>query len=393
MPLYEYKAYNSKGKTVKGLIEAASESLAFEKIKQKNLYPHELSEEKGKTPSIWLFGQNEALAFALTQLSALIKAGLPLPQALETLSLQLENENLSRAFTRAKVRLGEGESFASALAEDKIFPPLLVHMVEAGESVGLIETILEKFADSLEKTISFQKKILSALIYPSVVIVASLGLILFILTYIAPTLVEIFEGFKKALPLTTRILLVIGNSLRNYFYIWIILIIGAIIAYWKLVPYAFKEKLTNKVPLLGQLRQQIMLSRWARTLAMLHGGGVSLVKALESAREVIDNITFREKFSKIKEKVEKGQSLGEAMEIEGVFPPLLVQMIQTGEKTAELEKMLSTVADFYEKETERKLTTTVQLLEPIMILFLGLVVGFVAISVLLPIFEINKMIR
>ncbi|MFH1452442.1 MAG: type II secretion system F family protein [Armatimonadota bacterium] len=392
MPLYEYKAYDKNGKALHGLIDSASKALVYEKLKAKKIFPYRIAEERSQV-SPFAFNLKEQLAFSLTQLAALIRAGLPLVGALDTLSSQIENDKLKRSYIRIKTHVQEGENFAAALSRDPVFPSILVYMVEAGESVGILDNILDEYAKRLEKEIEFQKKIVAALVYPSVIVLACVGLVLFILTYVAPTIIDIFEGFKQNLPLSTTVLLFIGTVLKKYFYIWILLIAGIIFTYIKLIPLKTKEHIKLQIPFIGFILRYGMFSRWASTLAMLHRGGVSLVKALDASSEVVNLSTFRNKFADLSVRIEKGDSLSKAMKQQEIFPTLLIQMVETGEKTAQLDKMLDTTANFYEKEIDRKLSMFISILEPALILILGAVVAFVVVSILLPIFEINKMIR
>jgi general secretion pathway protein F len=392
MPLYEYKAYDKKGKLTEGIIDAPSRSEAYARLKKKGIYPTTVEEESGTIVSTFS-AKREDLAFCLNQLATLLRSGVPLTQALESLMMQVEHKDLRLALTRVRTRLQEGDSFAQALSENKVFPPLLVRMVEAGETIGALDSILDRFADFLEKEANFMRKLLAALTYPIIILAASLGLVFFILTYVAPTLMEIFENFKRSLPVTTIILLGIGNFLRSYFYLVIAALIVLIFVYIRFVPRAAKDSLKLKLPLIGKVYQHTILSRWARTLAMLHGGGVALPKAMSSAREVTDNVIFQKYLLDAEKSLEKGETLTNVLREIPLIPPLIISMVNTGEKSGELEKMLQVAAGFYEKETERRLAVFLQALEPLMIIFLGLVVGFVVISILLPIFDINSIIR
>lgn len=392
MPLYEYKAYDKAGKTLTGLIDAASKTIVFEKLKAKNIFPYKINEEK-LSSGYFSFNLKQQFIFSLMQLASLLKSGLPLIGALEALTLQLENEKLKRSFLRVKTRVLEGDTFAKAISDDDIFPPLLVYMVEAGETIGTLDVILEDYAKKLDKEMEFQKKVIASLIYPGVILIACMGLVFFILTYVAPTIIEIFEGFKKGLPFTTTILLYTGNFLRNYFYVWITLIIALIFIYIKLVPAKAKENFKLKLPFAGWIIKYTMFAGWASTLAMLHRGGVSLTKALDASGEIVGFKELQVKFKNLSKRIEKGESLSSAMRNQNIFSPLMIQMVETGEKTAQLDKMLDTTAEFYEKEIERKLSMFISFLEPAMILVLGAIVAFVVVSILLPIFEINKMIK
>jgi type II secretory pathway component PulF len=394
MPIYEYKAYNRQGKGIDGIIDAPSRKTAYEKLKKQGCFPYEVAEEKGSHHAVRTFSvSRDNLAFSLTQLATLLSAGMTLTSALDSLVMQVEDKGLSRAFARIRSQIAEGKSLAKAMEGDRIFPPLLIRMIESGESVGNLELIMERYADFLEKESAAIKKVIGALVYPAVIMCASFGLIIFILTYVAPTLVEVFESFHKKLPLMTAIIIAAGTFLKKYLILIIILIVGAVYLYIRYMPRRIKDTIKARLPIIGRAYRYLMLSRWARTLGMLHGGGVTLLKALETSREVMDNVVFEEEMKSVEKSVEKGQSLSLALSRLSFMPPLLIQMVETGQQSGELEKMMNVVANFYEKEMDRRLSIFFQLLEPLLILILGVVVGFVVISVLLPIFEINRLVK
>lgn len=391
MPLYEYKAYDAGGRATAGLIDAPSRASAFGKLKKQGVYPISLSEETGKTFKAKV--PTADMIFSLDQLTTLLKAGIPLPEALDSLVGQLDNDELKRAYARVKVHLEEGETFASSLSMEQIFPPVLVKMVEAGESVGSVDLILERFTIFMENETAFRERVISALLYPVIIMTASIGLIFFLLVYVAPTLVQVFKSFHSEMPLPTRILIGLGSILKNNIYLIIVLLVAIIFVYFKILPRTYRDSLRMRLPIFGFIHVQVQVSRWARTLAMLHAGGVTLIKALASAREVVDNVIIKEDLKKIEDYVQKGERLGPALGRITTMPHLIAQLTDTGEKSGELERMLNTAAGFYEKEVDRKLSLFFKFLEPAIIIFLGITVGFVVVSALLPIFEINKLIR
>lgn len=393
MPLFEYRAYDLRGKVLSGLLDAPSRGSAYEQLKKRGVYPYRLVEDRGGIRRGTLFARRGDLSFVLTQLATLLKAGIPLTQALDSIFQAVEAEVIRRSIARLKSRIQEGESLGRALAEDRLFPSLLVRMVEAGESVGAVEGALERFADFSEREEEFLRRILGAIVYPSVVLVTSVGLIFFILTYVAPTLVGIFESFKKAMPAPTVVLLFLGTFLRRFYWLLAIILAALVFIWARFVPRRLKDGLKLRAPFIGRVYTYLLMSRWARTLALLHGGGVSITRALASTREVMENLMLQEYLKRVEERVEKGERLGAALGQVPFIPPLLSEMAETGEKSGELEKMMDVVATFYEKESERKLSLFFQLLEPALILVLGFIVGFVVISVLLPIFEINRIIK
>ncbi len=389
MPLYEYKAYNRYGKIVSGLMDAPSRKIIYERLKVQGLFPKDISIDV-KTISKGAL-TNDSLSFVLTQLSALLRSGIPMVKALDSIMSQSESKDLSRALARVKTLIQEGKSFTAALEMEKNFPPLLVKMAAAGEAVGNLELILERYAYFLEKESESVKKITSAMVYPSVVLVCSVILILFILTYITPILLDIFDSFGRQLPIISQILVSFGLFLKNNF-IWLIASVCLFIfIFVKYVPKSYKDNIKTSLPFLGQAYRFISYARWARTLGMLHGGGIPLLKALEASRGVVDNVSLENALETVEKNVEKGNSLSHSLA--SFFPPLLVNMVETGQQTGELENMMNAAADFYEKEADRKITFFIHLFEPAMIVFLGISVGFIVIAVLLPIFEINSLMK
>lgn len=391
MPLYEYRAYDLKGKVVTGIIDAPSRKLVYDRLKAKALYPKEITEDRAQNVQGTV--KRDELSFVMAQLATLLKAGIPITKALDSIYTQVESKVLSRSLARLKSSIEEGRSMAKAMAADPVFPSLLVKMAQAGETVGNLDGILERYAQFLDKESQSVKKIVGAMIYPSVIFLASIVLIVFILIYVAPTLIEVFDGFNAKLPMMTALLVGAGTFVKKYIILLALLIAGAVIAYRRYVPKRFKDDLKLRIPFIGQAYLYMMLGRWARTLGMLHSGGVPLIRALEAAREVVDNESFEKELIAVERSVEKGYPLPAALSRLSFFPTLLVNMVETGQQTGELEKMMDVVAEFYEKEMDRKLTVFFQLMEPAMILILGIIIGFVVVSILLPIFEINRMVR
>ncbi|MHB2021293.1 MAG: type II secretion system F family protein [Candidatus Xenobia bacterium] len=392
MPLYEYKAYNTNGRMLKGLIDAPSSASAYERVKQRGLFPASISEDSGRaTGARGVAG--ETMAFTLVQLSTLLRAGVPLPSAMESLSTQVENSTMQRALVRVRVRLSEGTSFAEALSQERIFPPLLIRLVEAGSSVGDMENILERFAEFVERQEELKKKVVGAMVYPIVVLCASMGLILFMLTYVAPTIFKIYADMGKELPWPTIVVMTIGNFLQNWLPIVGVMAVIAIFCWIRFVPRAVKDSWALRVPFFGHLLLVAAAARWARTLAMLHGGGVPLQRALRYAREVMDNAVLQADMIVVEQQVELGTGLAAALRRVWRMPSLLAQMAETGEKSAALENLMQSAAGFYEKEIDRRVGIFFRILEPAMILILGLVVGFVVIAVMLPIINMSNMVQ
>lgn len=391
MPLYEYQAYNLQGKATNGLIDAPSRALAYERVRQQGLFPSRIEEERAAATGGKV--SQEGLAFALIQLSTLLHAGIPLTQAIDSLVSQLPDRVLQRAFSNIRVRLQEGSSFADALAEAKVFGPLLPRLVAAGESVGTLDTLLEEYASFIERAQEFRNKVTGAMVYPAVILLASLGLVIFMLTHVAPTLIRIYASFHVQLPLPTRIILGLGWLITNGGLFVLIAAGLALMAWFRGVSPVARNQVMLRIPFLGQMQLWTQVARWARTVALLHKGGVPLVRALISAREVVESAVLARDLASVEKKVERGESLGAALRQVPLMPQLVCQMAETGEKSGELEGLMTAAAIFFEKETDRRLQVFLKLLEPAMILIMGLIVGFVVVSVLLPIFQLNRLIH
>lgn len=391
MPLYEYQAYNVQGKTTSGLIDAPSRALAYERVRQKGLFPSHIEEEKAQVAG----GRTtpESLAFALIQLATLLRAGVPLTQALDSLVGQLPDRALQRAFALVRVRLQEGTTFASSLAEAKVFGPLLPRLVAAGENVGTLDILLEEYARFIERSQEFRNRVTGAFVYPAVILCASFGLVFFMLTHVAPTLIRIYASFKVELPLPTQVILFLGHVVTSGGIFILVGVAVAILAWFRGVPSLTRNRLLIAIPFVGSLHIWTQVSRWARTVALLHKGGVPLVRVLQSAREVVESPVLAHDLETVEKKVERGESLGAALRAVPLMPSLVCQMAETGEKSGELEGLMTAAAVFFEKEADRKLQLFLRLLEPAMILIMGGIVGFVVLSVLLPIFQLNRLIH
>ena len=391
MPLFEYQAYNAQGKTVNGIIDASSKAIAFDKLKSHGFHPYKIVEDQGNTGGQKV--KTDDLAFSLEQLATLLASGIPLTEALESISFQAENPILKRAYSKALSALKEGSNFADSLAQAAVFPPLLIQLVKAGENIGETEKILEHYSGYLKRQSEFFRKFVSSITYPAIILTACLGLVFFMLIYIAPTLLDIFSGLKQKLPFSTRALIFVGSTLRVALPVIILALIAGVIVFFRTVSKTKQDQIKINFPLLGKLYQTVLFARWSHTLSLLHGGGVSLNSALAASRKVMDNSYLADMMEKVEKGVERGVSLSKALSSIPYAPSLLIHMVESGEKSGELEKLLLSISNFYEKEIDRKTGIYLQFLEPVLILFMGLIVGVVVISILMPIFEVNQLIR
>ncbi len=409
MPVYEYTALDAKGKTKTGLIDADSELVARQKIRQAGSYPTSLkavkstSSDKGERAG-FSFSQRFArvsqgeLAVMTRQLATLIGAGFPLVSALESLVAQINSPSLKKIIAGIKGTVVEGSSFADAMGKyPNVFSPIYVNMVNSGESSGTLEIVLERLADIIEKQEALKSKMITAMIYPIVILMISILIVSFLLIYVVPKIMSMFDNLKQELPLPTRILLGASDFMKSY---WWVLILVVIVG-WFAIRSAYRSEKGRKlidakslsVPLFGSLIRRMAAARFARTLGSLLDNGVSMLPALGIVENIVGNVYIAQIVSDGSAEVSKGKGLGVALDVKTAFPPMAIQMIQVGEQSGNLEEMLGKVADVFEREVETAAMRLTALVEPVMVLFMAGIVLFIVLAICLPIFEMNQMIR
>ncbi|MCR4784362.1 MAG: type II secretion system F family protein [bacterium] len=386
MPLYSYEGTDVKGKQVRGLVAAVSRTVAHQKLKERKIFPTAIEEDAGTQGGR---AGDDDLAYTVLQLAALLKSGIPMDEALGSLAESAENAKLRKALARVQVRLREGESLSSSLTEDSIFPPMLVRMVSAGEEAGQPGVILERYANFLQDEIEHRRALQSALAYPIVLVSLSILLLIALVMFLTPVIQGMYESTGSELPAITQMMVSSGSFLREW---GIFVALGAVALYFLIsrsLSGLTKDRLKMNLPLLGRMAKDGLLARWARTLALLQGSGVPLVRSLQMSREVVDNLALDKELRGVEQAVERGDGLAKSLARVRLIPPLLQQFLRTGEKTGNLDEMLVSAASFYEKELARRRQTLIRWLEPCLICFMGVVVGFVVISALLPLSQLS----
>ena len=386
MPLYSYEGTDVKGKQVRGLVAAVSRAVAHQKLKERKIFPTAIEEDAGTQGGR---AGDDDLAYTVLQLAALLKSGIPMDEALGSLAESAENAKLRKALARVQVRLREGESLSSSLTEDSIFPPMLVRMVSAGEEAGQPGVILERYANFLQDEIEHRRALQSALAYPIVLVSLSILLLIALVMFLTPVIQGMYESTGSELPAITQMMVSSGSFLREW---GIFVALGAVALYFLIsrsLSGLTKDRLKMNLPLLGRMAKDGLLARWARTLALLQGSGVPLVRSLQMSREVVDNLALDKELRGVEQAVERGDGLAKSLARVRLIPPLLQQFLRTGEKTGNLDEMLVSAASFYEKELARRRQTLIRWLEPCLICFMGVVVGFVVISALLPLSQLS----
>ncbi|ACM19256.1 type II secretion system inner membrane protein GspF [Geotalea daltonii FRC-32] len=403
MPTFRYSAFKAGGNEVAGTIEAANVNEVRQRLKKDGLYARQIAPADevvgGRGPMSFRkkVGLPE-LSLMTRRLATLLGSSVPVYEAIATLHDQERPGELRTMLGRVRDRLAEGTSLAKALAaEPQIFSDSYIGMVSAGEASGALEVVLERLAEFLEDQNAVRSKIVTSLAYPILMVVVGTGVMLFLLAFVVPKIVTVFEQSKAALPLITVILIKVSSLLRQGWWLLIIIAVAAAFILKRAKGNeAFRRKrdrLMLKLPLAGPLWQRLILSRFAKVLGLLLASGVPVIKAIEITGEAIVNREYRLFLAEASEELIQGGSLSVALRKSPLFPPLMVHMIAVGEKGGELEAMLIKAGNAFEKEFEASITRSMALLEPLLILGMGLCVGTVVLAVLLPIFQLNQLIK
>ncbi len=407
MPVFEYTALNAKGKPVSGILDSESAVTARQKLRSSRIFPVKITEvhdtvKKKNRPflsSLHLgrrIKQSE-LSMLTRQLSTLVGAGFPLVSALDALLPQTKTPALHRRMAKIKDMIVEGRSFADALSlYPETFSALYINMVRAGETSGTLEIVLHQLADITEKQQALNSRIRNALAYPILMAFIGSVVLFLLLAFIVPSITGIFTDMNQTLPAPTLFLISLSELFKSFWW-GILIILAAIPVVLRSIKKTNKgramvDKTVLRIPLIGHLAKKIAAARFSRTLGSLLDNGVSMLSALEIVKNIVGNVIISNTIEDAAIKVSKGQGLGASLETSPVFPNLSIQMIQLGEQSGELETMLGKVADVYENEVESTVLGLTALLEPIMILVMGVVVGFIVLSICLPIFEMNQLV-
>ena len=402
MPIFQYKAYNDTGKEVSGEVEAASNKDAFQILKRDGLYPKELSSLKSERFVFFNLLHRPVsltkLATTTAQLSTLLVSGATLYDALSILINEEENRVLRDVIIRVKERIAEGSSLCVALEDyPEIFPEIYRRMIEAGEASGTLDKVLARLAEYLENRASVQRQVRTALLYPLLMTIVGFGILSFLFVFVIPKIIGIFEDTKQTLPLITIILLRIVNLFRNYWPLMLIFMGGGIWGARKFIAKptgkAFLDRALLRLPWIGGTLTKFYIASLASTLGSLMESGVPILKALDLSKKALGHAAFDTVLNKAITDITEGVSLSESFKGSNIVPGFLTHMIAIGERSGKLEDLLLRVASTYEKDFETAVTRAISLLEPLLILTMGFVVGFIVLAILLPIFELNQGIR
>jgi type IV pilus assembly protein PilC len=395
MPAYKFKGKTRSGATTSGERVADSKDAVIAMLRREQILVTSVK-EKGKEIALPKFGggiKSKDIAIFTRQFSVMIDAGLPLVQCLEILGSQQDNPNFQKVLLQVRQDVEGGASLADAMKKHpKVFDDLFTNMIAAGEAGGILDTILKRLATYIEKNVKLKSQVKSALVYPTAVISIAGLVVGVILWKVIPTFAALFAGLGAQLPLPTRIVIAMSN--------WFVRLVPFLIVGTAIGIYATKryhdtykgrrvlDGLILKVPVVGMILRKIAVARFCRTLSTLISSGVPILDGLEITARTSGNAIVEDAIMETRKSVEGGQSLAAPLKQTDVFPPMVVQMISVGEQTGALDSMLSKIADFYEDEVDTAVANLMTLMEPILILFLGIVVGGIVISMYLPIFSL-----
>lgn len=403
MPVFQYEARDQSGQLKRDTVTAQNLRMATQKLQEMRFTVINIKEKTtpGAQQDIFGFLQQfsrvgeQALTVFSRQFATMINAGLAMVRCLDILSEQTDDKKLQQTLIQVRRDVEGGSTLSNALAKHpQVFNTLYISMVKAGEMGGVLDEVLERLASFMERDYSLRKKVKSALTYPVVILVMALGIVFFLVTYILPTFVELFEGMDLTLPLPTQILMTVTKGARNPVIIIpvaVILVFGGV-ALQRYVQTPFGRKqydlLKLNLPVFGLLNKKVAISRFCRTLGTLLSSGVPIMQALEIVGKASGNEIIAMTVSKVRESIREGESIASPLGASGMFPPMVTQMVAVGEETGNLDAMLSKIADFYDTEVEYLLSSLTSMLEPIMIVGMGGIVGFIVISVFLPLYQL-----
>ncbi|SFF40224.1 general secretion pathway protein F [Fontimonas thermophila] len=404
MAAYEYSALDAHGRETRGLIEGDTQRHARQLLRERGLTPIELREvSESQDARSRLFRhrggiRNTELALFTRQLATLVRSGLPLDEALAAVSEQSESKRVKRIALGVRAGIVEGHSLAQSLEQfPHAFPKLFRATVEAGEQSGQLDDILERLADYVERRQIMQQKIMLAAVYPAILTFVAITVVVLLLTYVVPQVVEVFTSIDAELPPLTRGLIALSDFLRHYgFHLLGLFALGAFVFHRLLRREGFRRRvhhLALRLPLVGRLVRGSNTGRFTRTLGILFGSGVPILEALRIGTQVVTNLPMRDAIEAAAIKVREGAPLARSLAASKLFPPITVHLIASGESSGRLDEMLDRAAENQEREVETLVAAMMGVFEPALILVMGGVVLLIVLAILLPIFDLNQLVR
>lgn len=401
MPVFNYVAKDVLGNTVKGSQSADSRNALYSSLRQRGLTVTQANEAGlNMNISIDLFegASVKDVAVFCRQFATILKAGVPVLKSVDILRAQTENKFMKKTLTNVYEDLQKGNLLSEAMQKHKkVFPAILVNMVQAGEISGTLDGSLEKMAVHFEKEFKLKKKVQGAMTYPIVISVVALIAVVVLLTFVVPQFANMFSDLGSKLPWTTQFLLDTGNFMKSNFVVVIavlVLLVGGVI-YFKGTPAGkrFFDKMALTLPIFSGVTRKVVSARFTRTLSTMLAAGIPMIKSLESAERVVENTFVEESLKKVKEDVMKGGGLAEPIAQTGYFPVMVYQMVKIGEESGSIDEMLLKTADFYDEEVDAAISAMTTMIEPLILMVMAVVVGFIVISIVQPMFGMYSIIK
>lgn len=411
MPVYQYRGYKADGGSATGIVDAESPKVARLKLRKDGVFPTEMAEQEGAKPIVARSGSGPVagvgrspalsvndVALMTRQMATLLVAGLPLVDALGVLMDQMEKKSVKGLLADLRESIRGGASFSAVLERyPKDFSSIYVHMVRAGEASGALDQILFRLAEFLDKQLALKNKVTNAILYPAIMLVVGTLVLFFLLTFVVPKITAVFAHSKQALPWPTVVLMEISHFCSDY---WMVLLGMVLMGIWMTrrflrteTGHVMADRFLLKLPLIGQVARMVSISRLASTLATMLSSGVQLLDALDVSKRVMNNRILEQAVEEARQNIREGETIAEPLKRSGEFPPLVTHMIAVGEKSGEMEEMLRRIGQIYDGEVDRVITRFTSLLEPVMIVVMGVIVLFIVVAILLPIFEMGQMVR
>jgi general secretion pathway protein F len=412
MPVYQYRGYRADGGSATGIVDAESPKVARLKLRKDGVFPTEMEEQEGSGKSFAAHsrrtpisggGRSAALtvndvALMTRQMATLLVAGLPLVDSLGVLMDQSEKKTIKSLLADVREAIRGGASYSAVLERyPKDFSPIYVHMVRAGESSGALDQILFRLAEFLEKQLALKNKVTNAILYPAIMLVVGTLILFFLVTFVVPKITAVFLHSKQALPWPTVVLMEVSRFCADYWMVLLGFTLGTIWMMRRLLGteagQLARDRAVLRIPLIGEVARMVSISRLASTLATMLSSGVQLLDALDVSRRVMNNRVLEQAVEEARQNIREGETIAEPLKRSGEFPPLVTHMIAVGEKSGEMEEMLRRIGQIFDGEVDRVITRFTSLLEPVMIVVMGVIVLFIVVAILLPIFEMGQMVR
>ena len=395
---FSYKARDGSGKVLEGVVEADDQRAAINKLKSQRMSVVEINEAKAASGFKFIKPKVESKDIVIfsRQLSTLVSAGVPIVQSLNILETQAENPAFKKVLTVLKTDIEAGFSIADAMAKHpKAFTELYVAMIKAGEVGGILDIILERLSGFLESAEALKAKVKAALMYPAIVSLAAGGITVFLIAFVIPIFKDIFGGFGAELPPPTKLIIGLSDFLRNNAIVLIVASIGGFFGLKKVLKTDMGiekfDELSLKVPVFGILLKKVAIAKFSRTLGTLIKSGVPILQGLETVAKTAGNRVIEHAIDASRDSIKEGGRIADPLQKSGVFPPMVIQMIGVGEETGGLDNMLEKIADFYDQEVDTAVKGLTSMLEPIIMIVMGFVIGTIVIAMFMPMFSIGEL--